>query len=63
MMLVVSSIGFSLFIYGKKQVRVPQLVAGLVMMGYPYVVTDALWMALVAGVVLLGLWLSVRAGW
>ena len=34
--LIPSGIGFVLFVYGKKQQRWPQLVAGLVLMAYPY---------------------------
>ena len=39
---VVSSIGFGLFVYGKKEARAPQLLAGLVMMGCPYFIPSAL---------------------
>lgn len=62
-MLVISSIGFALFVYGKKQVRVPQLVAGVLLMGFPYFVADALWMSGIATALLAGLWLGCRAGW
>ena len=40
--LLVSSAGFGLFLYGRKQDRIPQLLAGLVMMGCPYFVPGAL---------------------
>jgi hypothetical protein len=61
--MLVSSIGFVLFVYGKKQSRFPQLVVGLVLMVYPYFVPNALWMFGIA-VCLLGLlWLGVRAGY
>ena len=33
--LIVGSLGFGLFLYGKKQVRVPQLAVGIAMMTYP----------------------------
>jgi hypothetical protein len=58
-----SGIGFVLFVYGKKQERWPQLVAGLVLMVYPYVATSTI--ALVAGglVIGTGLWLAIRLGW
>ena len=36
--LVTSGMGFVLFMYGKKQERWPQLVAGIVLMVYPYFV-------------------------
>jgi hypothetical protein len=35
---LVSTVGFSVFLYGKKQARLPQLVAGSVMMLLPLVV-------------------------
>ena len=62
-MLFVSTIGFSFFLYGKKQARIPQFVAGLLMMVYPYFITDPLWMTTVAAAMLGGLWAAVRAGW
>lgn len=61
--LVPSAVGFVLLVYGKKQERWPQLVAGLLFMVYPYFATSV--MSLVGiGVVLGGsLWFVLRAGW
>jgi hypothetical protein len=61
--LVVGGVGFILFTYGRKQERVPQLVAGLLFMVYPFFVTSSA--GLVAVAVLLGgaLWWVVRLGW
>jgi len=61
--LVVSSIGFVLFVYGKKMVRIPQLVVGLAMLVYPYFVPNVIAMLIVAAVLSLALWLAVRLGW
>jgi hypothetical protein len=61
--LIISSVGFVLFIYGRKQTRMPQLVAGVVLMLFPYVVPGALWMTLVAALILGLLWMALRAGW
>lgn len=61
--LIVSGVGFVLFMYGKKQERWPQLVAGLVLMVYPYFVGDALPMLLVGAGIVGGLWLAVRSGY
>jgi hypothetical protein len=61
--LVVSTVGFGFFLYGKKAGRPPQLAAGVVLMLYPYFVDGALWQCGIAGAVLGGLWLAVRAGW
>lgn len=38
--LVVSGVGFVLFAYGKKQRRFPHMVMGVVLMVYPYFVSD-----------------------
>ncbi len=52
--LFTSSIGLSLFLYGKKQGRAPQLVAGLVLMVLPVLTPGALLQASLATVVILG---------
>jgi hypothetical protein len=61
--LIVGSIGMVLFVYGKRQARIPQLASGLLMMVYPYFVPEAGWMLAIAGAMLAGLWLAVRAGY
>ena len=38
--LIPSGVGFVLFVYGKKQQRWPQLVAGLLLTVYPYFATS-----------------------
>jgi hypothetical protein len=60
--LIVSSIGFVVFGYGKRQQRVPQIVVGLVLMGFPYLVPGVVLMASIAAVLLAGLWFAVRFG-
>lgn len=61
--LVVSGLGFVLFVYGKKQERWPQLVAGLAFMVYPYF-TNTLWSLLGAGIAIgFALWYALRLGW
>jgi hypothetical protein len=61
--LLVSSIGLVLFMYGKRMARVPQLAMGLVLMVFPYFVSNAI-LILLIGAALLGLlWVGVRAGW
>jgi hypothetical protein len=61
--LVTGGIGFVLLVYGKKQERWPQLIAGLAFMVYPYFVGSAA--AGVAAGVAIGaaLWLALRLGW
>jgi len=61
--LIISGVGLALFIYGKKQGRIPQLVAGLILMGYTYIVTSTLWMIVLAALILGALWWAVRQGW
>jgi hypothetical protein len=61
--LVVGSIGFVSFAYGKKQGRVPQMLAGVVLMAYPYFVSNVILVAVIAAAVLGALWLAVRLGW
>jgi hypothetical protein len=61
--LALGFIGMGLFIYGKKQSRLPQLIAGAVFMIYPYLVTDPTWMLLVGLAVAAGLWVALRMGW
>ncbi len=60
--LVVSSVGLVLSSYGKKMARPPQLVVGLVLLIYPYFVPALAPMLIVAGVLLLGLWVAIRRG-
>ena len=60
--LVVSSIGFGFFLYGKKQVRFPQLIVGLVMMIYPYFVAGPVAVWSIAGALVLALVVAVRLG-
>ncbi len=60
--LLVSSVGYVLFHYGRKSVRTPQLVSGLVLMVFPAFVSGALLMLSIGAAILLGLWVSLRAG-
>jgi hypothetical protein len=61
--LIPSGVGFVLFVYGKKQQRWPQLVAGLGLMVYPYLATSVSLLAIGGGIIGLALWLALRAGW
>jgi hypothetical protein len=60
--LLIGSIGFVAFVYGKRQMRPPHMVIGVVLMAYPYFVPNVLIMLAVAVVLLGGLWLGVRRG-
>lgn len=61
--LIIGGGGLALFIYGKRQGRIPHLVAGLILMGYTYVVTSTLWMLVIAAIIIGALWWVVRMGW
>jgi hypothetical protein len=60
--LLVSGVGFVLFTYGRKQTRYPQVFAGLVLIVFPYFVSEVLPMFAIALVILAGVWGAVRAG-
>jgi hypothetical protein len=60
--LVVSSIGFVLFSYGKKMGRAPHVVTGLILMVFPYVVPNVLAQFGIAAALCALLWLAVRQG-
>jgi hypothetical protein len=60
--LLVSSVGFVLFMYGKKQARLPQLAIGIVMSLYPYFVSNLWLMAGIAIFCIAACWLLVRVG-
>jgi len=61
--LITSGVGFVLFMYGKKQDRMPQLVAGIVLMVYPYFVPDLLWNVIVFVAIVAATWIAVKQGW
>jgi hypothetical protein len=58
--LLVSSIGFVLFRYGRKQSRVPQTLIGISMLVYPYFISSVIWMLAVCALLLALLWLLVH---
>jgi hypothetical protein len=61
--LIPGGIGFVLFVYGKKQQRLPQLLAGIAFMVYPYFTPTILMMTIVGVALGSGLWIAVRGGW
>jgi hypothetical protein len=61
--LLVSSVGFVLLTYGRRMGRPPHLIAGLVLLVYPYFVPAPLIMLMIAAVIVGALWLAVRFGW
>lgn len=61
--LLVSGVGFIFFNYGRKMSRAPQIVAGVVMMIYPYFIHAWLPMILVGVAISALMWAAVRLGW
>jgi hypothetical protein len=61
--LIPGGIGFVLFVYGKKQGRMPQLVAGLALMVYPYVATTVTTLVSIGLLIGGSLWLALRLDW
>ena len=61
--LITSGIGFVLLVYGKKQERWPQLVAGLAFLVYPYFTPSVVSLLMIGAVLAAGLWLAIRQGW
>ena len=57
---VVSTVGFSLFLYGKKQQRLPQLCGGLIMMGCPFFASVA-WIYGIGAATIAGIWVASRS--
>jgi hypothetical protein len=60
--LAIGCVGLACFVYGKRQGRLPQMVAGATLMIYPYFVPNLVAMAAIALVVVVCLWIAVRLG-
>lgn len=61
--MIIGTIGFGFFLYGKKQQRWPQLVTGIVLMVFPYFVGGVALMLAISGAVVGAMMLALRAGW
>lgn len=61
--LIPSGIGFALFVYGKKQQRIPQMIAGVLFGVYPYFTPTVLSTTLVGVALGAGLWCVIRMGY
>ncbi len=59
----ISSVGLVLANYGRKFGRPPHLIAGVVMLVYPYFIPTLVPMLIVAAALCAGLWIAVRLGW
>jgi hypothetical protein len=61
--LIPSGAGFVLMVYGKKQGRWPQALAGVLLTVYPYFTDTVTSLVGVGGAIALGLYLALQAGW
>ena len=61
--LFVSSVGFVLLSYGRKMSRPPQLIAGIVLLIFPYFVGSAALMLGIGALIVALLWLGLRQGY
>jgi hypothetical protein len=60
--LIVSTGGLGLLMYGKKQRRLPQMAVGMVMMAYPFFISDWMISAAIAAGLLALMVFAIRAG-
>lgn len=59
---VVSGVGLGFYLFGKREMRLPQLVTGLTLMLYPAFVSSVGAMFGIGAALVLGLWLALRMG-
>jgi hypothetical protein len=59
---LVSSVGLGLLVYGRRQSRGPQFLAGFLLIAIPYFLPGVVWVLAVAAAILLALWAAVRIG-
>jgi hypothetical protein len=61
--LVPGGVGFVLFVYGKKQQRLPHLAAGVLLMVYPYFTPGLVSLVATGSAIGFLLWYAIRLGW
>jgi hypothetical protein len=61
--LLVSSVGFVLFVYGRRMGRLPHILTGIVLLVYPYFISSVALMLGIAVALIALLWTAVRWGW
>ncbi len=60
--MLIGGVGFVAFAYGKKASRLPQMVAGVTLMVFPYFVSGVAWMLGIAVAVVALMAAAIRAG-
>jgi hypothetical protein len=61
--LITGGVGFVLLVYGKKEARVPYIIAGLAFLVYPYFVDTVTTLVAIGVAMGAALWLAVRQGY
>ena len=61
--LIPSAVGFGLFMYGKKNARFPQLIAGILLMASPYFASTAMSLLATDAVIGAAFWYALHIGW
>ena len=61
--LIPSGVGFVLIVYGKKNGRWPQALAGVLLTFYPYFTSSVTALVGVGAAIGLGLYFALQAGW
>ena len=61
--LAASGAGLVLFVYGRKQQRLPQLFGGVALMVYPYFVSTVVALVVVGVLIGAAVWMATRLGW
>jgi hypothetical protein len=60
--MLIGSVGFVAFVYGKRQSRLPQMAAGVTLMAFPYFVSSAWLMLAIAAAILAAMYGAIRLG-
>jgi hypothetical protein len=60
--LIVGSIGLGIFMYGRRQHRIPHLAAGIGLMVFPYALTSTLWILVISAGIIVALYLATWLG-
>jgi hypothetical protein len=60
--LLIGAVGAGLFIYGKKQGRLPQMLGGIVLSFYPYFISNLWLMGGIAVVIVAAVWVAALKG-
>jgi hypothetical protein len=58
--LIVGTVGFAIFVYGKKERRAPPLLAGIALVAISWLVASPVWMTACAILVIGALWAGSR---